>query len=84
MILALMIDLALAEQAGERAPDGKQPLLRWADWDATVTPLVERGNGDSKEGGCLGDPPEPFWLVHLILQRCDAVMWRVGFAMPRT
>lgn len=42
-----MIDLALAEQAGERAPDGMQPLLRWADWDATVTPLVGRGNGDS-------------------------------------
>jgi hypothetical protein len=27
MILALMIDLALAEQAGERDPDGMQPLL---------------------------------------------------------
>jgi hypothetical protein len=49
MILALMIDLALAEQAGERAPDGMQPLLRWADWDATVTPLVERATGTPRK-----------------------------------
>jgi hypothetical protein len=63
MILALMIDLALAEQAGERAPDGMQPLLRWADWDATVTPLVERGNGNSKEG--VSKAAQPVWAARL-------------------